>query len=44
MKTILLLNGSKAFGASGAKLNEALHGTAKETLEILCGAYEALCK
>ena len=35
MKTILLLNGSKAFDASGAKLNEALHGTAKETLENL---------
>ena len=35
MKTILLLNGSKAFGASGGKLNEALHGIAKETLENL---------
>ena len=35
MTTILLLNGGKAFGASGGKLNEALHNVAKETLESL---------
>lgn len=35
MTTILLLNGAKAFGASGGKLNEALHNVAKETLESL---------
>ena len=35
MQTILLLNGGKAFGESGGKLNEALHNVAKETLESL---------
>ena len=35
MQTILLLNGGKAFGESGGKLNEALHNVAKETLENL---------
>ena len=34
MKTVLLLNGGKAFGESGGKLNEALHNVAKETFVI----------
>ena len=35
MKEILLLNGGKKFGNSGARLSQTLHDVAKETLQDL---------
>lgn len=35
MKTILLLNGSKVFGNSAARLNNSLQALAKQTLSAL---------
>lgn len=35
MATILLLNGSKAFGNSGGRLSQTLHNVAKQTLQNL---------
>ncbi|GHR93660.1 hypothetical protein VN1279_14520 [Helicobacter pylori] len=35
MKKVLIINGAKAFGHSGGKLNETLSDHAKKTLESL---------